>query len=131
MGVWGALMFAVYPVSVARAHDRFDGRDTVAVSAGLLLAYSIGACASPLLASATMAVMNNPFGLFAFWCLTHTVFAAVIYYCKAMEKVVRVPVADQVAFVPMESTTPVVMALDPRNEPQAHGPMDHKVNVRA
>jgi MFS family permease len=67
MGLWGALMFAVYPISVARAHDLFDGQDTVGVSSGLLLAYSIGACASPLLASAAMAVLKNPFGLFAFW----------------------------------------------------------------
>jgi MFS family permease len=131
MGCWGALMFAVYPVSVARAHDRFDGRDTVAVSAGLLLAYSIGACASPLLASAAMAAVDDPFGLFAFWCLTHTVFAAVIYYCKTMEKVVLVPVADQVAFVPMESTTPVVMALDPRSEPQVPKSMEQDVKVSA
>lgn len=116
MGLLGALMFAVYPVSVARAHDLLDGQDTVAVSAGLLLAYSIGGCASPLLASAVMAGLKNPFGLFGLWSLTHIAFAAAIFYFKAKEKLVVVPVEDQVAFLPMKSTTPVVMALDPRNE---------------
>ena len=116
MGLWGALMFAIYPIAVARAHDRFEGRDAMAVSAGLLLAYSIGACVSPLLASTTMSLLKTPFGLFAFWCFTHVAFAGAIFYFKAKEKVAQVPVEEQVAFVPMESTTPVVMALDPRGE---------------
>ena len=131
MGLWGALMFAVYPIAVARAHDRFEGRDAAAVSAGLLLAYSLGACASPLLASATMALLHTPFGLFAFWCLTHIAFAGAIFYFKAKEKVAHVALEDQVAFVPMESTTPVVLALDPRNETQSDVPMNPAVEVKA
>ena len=67
MGLFGALMFAVYPLSVARAHDIFGGQDAVAVSAGLLFAYSIGASVSPLLASGVMTLLDSPFGLFAFW----------------------------------------------------------------
>ena len=100
MGLWGTLMFAVYPVSVARAHDLFDGRDTVAVSTGLLLAYSIGASVSPILASAVISLLNNPFGLFAFWCITHIFFAGVIFYFKAKEKVVTVPVESQSLLYP-------------------------------
>jgi MFS family permease len=130
MGLWGALMFAIYPVSVARAHDLLDGQDTVAVSTGLLLAYSIGGCISPLLASAVMAGLNNPFGLFGLWCLTHIAFVAAIFYFKAKEKVVVVPVADQVAFVPMESTTPVVMALDPRNETHSAPLLNRQIKAR-
>jgi hypothetical protein len=83
----------------------------------LLFAYSVGACASPLLASAAMTALDTPFGLFGFWCLTHTVFAGLIVTFKAREKVAHVAVADQVAFVPMKTTSPVVMALDPRNAP--------------
>ena len=44
MGFFGALAFAIYPVSVARAHDVFGGQDAVAVSTGLLFSYSVGAC---------------------------------------------------------------------------------------
>jgi MFS family permease len=119
MGLLGALVFAVYPVSVARAHDIFGGADTVAVSAGLLFAYSIGASVSPVLASGVMTLLDTPFGLFAFWCLVNSAFAAVAIYLRQWEKIETVPVEDQVAFVPMKSTSPVaVMALDPRNDPQ-------------
>jgi MFS family permease len=121
MGLFGALAFAVYPVSVARAHDIFGGRDAVAVSAALLFAYSIGASASPLLASGMMLLLDTPFGLFAFWSLNNVVFAAVAVYLRRYEKVKIVPVKDQVAFVPMKSTSSVVMALDPRSDIETEG----------
>ncbi len=118
MGTFGALMFAVYPVSVARAHDVFGGQDVVAVSAGLLFAYSIGASVSPLLASGVMTLLDSPFGLFAFWLLINGAFAVVILYLRKKEKVEIVAVEDQVAFVPMKSTSSVVMSLDPRTDPE-------------
>jgi MFS family permease len=91
MGIWGALMFAVYPISVARAHDIYEGKDSVAVSAGLLFAYSLGACASPLLASGVMTALDNPFGLFAFWLLVHALFAGVIFYYQAGRRLPMFP----------------------------------------
>jgi MFS family permease len=118
MGLFGALMFAVYPVSVARAHDIFGGKDAVAVSAGLLFAYSIGACVSPILAAGVMTLLDTPFGLFAFWCLVNGAFAVITLYLRKQEKVETVAVEDQVAFAPMKSTSPVVMSLDPRNDPE-------------
>lgn len=116
MGLFGALMFAVYPISVARAHDIFGVQEAVAVSAGLLFAYSIGASVSPVLASGMMALLDSPFGLFAFWFLINGAFAVVTLYLKKQEKVEIVAVEDQVAFVPMKSTSPVVMSLDPRSD---------------
>jgi MFS family permease len=41
IAVSGALIFTVYPISVARAHDLFGESDTMAVSAGLLFAVTI------------------------------------------------------------------------------------------
>jgi MFS family permease len=119
MGLFGALMFAVYPVSVARAHDLFGGQNAVAVSAGLLFAYSLGASVSPLLASGMMTLLDSPFGLFAFWCLINGIFAAVSLYLRRQEKVEIVAVKDQVAFVPMKTTSSVVMSMDPRSGPEA------------
>jgi hypothetical protein len=119
------------PLSIARAHDLLDGQGTVAVSAGFLLAFSIGGCLGPLLASAVMAVLKNPFGLFCLWSLTHIAFAAAIFYFKAKEKVVVVPVEDQVAFVPMKSTTLVGMALDPRNETLGATQLNRQIKARA
>ena len=120
MGTFGALIFAIYPVSVARTHDVFGGQDVVAVSAGLLFAYSIGACVSPLLASGMMTLLDSPFGLFAFWFLINGAFAMVTLYLRKQEKVDIVSVEDQVAFVPMKSTSAVVMSMDPRNDPESN-----------
>jgi MFS family permease len=124
MGLFGALVFAVYPVSVARAHDIFGGQDTVAVSAGLLFAYSVGASVSPVLASGVMTLLNTPFGLFAFWCLIHGTFAAISFYLRKQEMVMIVPVEDQVAFMTMKSTSPVVMAMDPRTRRPSDSGLD-------
>ncbi len=118
MGVFGALMFAVYPVSVARVHDIFGGQEAVAVSAGLLFAYSIGASVSPLLASGMITLLDSPFGLFAFWLLINGAFAVATLYLRKQEKIEIVAVEDQVAFVPMKSPSAVVMSMDPRNDPE-------------
>ena len=103
---------------MARAHDIFGGKDAVAVSAGLLFAYSIGACVSPILASGVMTLLHTPFGLFAFWCLINGTFAVTTLYLRKQEKVEIVAVEDQVAFAPMKSTSPVALSLDPRNDPE-------------
>jgi MFS family permease len=117
MALLGVMMFAVYPVAVARAHDIFGGQEAVAVSAALLFAYSIGASLSPILASGLMTLLNTPFGLFAFWAIVNAALAGITLYLRKREKIEIVPVAEQVAFVPMRSTTPVATALDPRTEP--------------
>ena len=117
MALLGVMMFAVYPVAVARAHDIFGGQEAVAVSAALLFAYSIGASLSPILASGLMTLLNTPFGLFAFWAIVNAALAGITLYLRKREKIEIVPVEEQVAFVPMRSTTPVATALDPRAEP--------------
>ena len=122
MGLFGALAFAVYPVSVARAHDVFGGQDVIAVSAGVLFAYSIGASVSPMLASMVMTLLGTPYGLFAFWFAVNGGFAVIAFYLRKREKVEIVAVEDQVAFVPMKSTSPVAMTLDPRTDP----PIDNR-----
>jgi MFS family permease len=122
MGLFGALAFAVYPVAVARAHDIFGGKDAVAVSAGLLCAYSIGASISPVLASGMMTLLDTPFGLFAFWGLVNGSFAVVTLVLRKRERIDIVAVENQVAFVPMQGTSPVAMTLDPRSEPESGSP---------
>lgn len=119
MGLFGPLIFAVYPVAVARAHDIFGGQEAVAVSAGLLFAYSIGASLSPVLASGLMTVMGTPFGLFAFWSLVNAALAGITIYLRKREKIEIVPVEEQVAFVPMKSTSPVATTMDPRTVPES------------
>ena len=116
--LFGALMFAVYPVSVARTHDIFGGQDAVAVSAGLLFAYSIGASVSPVLASGVMTLLDSPLAFSRSGVLINGAFAVVTLYLRKQEKIEIVAVEDQVAFVPMKSTSAVVMSLDPRSGPE-------------
>ncbi|WP_054697751.1 MFS transporter [Desulfosarcina cetonica] len=121
MGLFGAMGFGVYPVSVARAHDIFGGRDAVAVSAALLFAYSTGASASPILVSWVMTWLGTPLGLFAYWSVINASLAILTVYLRKREIIDIVPVEEQVAFVPMRSTSPVATALDPRTEPEVGG----------
>jgi MFS family permease len=118
MAIFGGLMFAVYPVAVARANDVFEGKDAVAVSSALLLCYSIGAVFGPILASITMTLLSTPFGLFAYWSLVAGVFALITIYLKHKERITIIDPDDQVNFVPMKSTSSVAMLLDPRADAQ-------------
>jgi MFS family permease len=114
MGLFGGLAFAIYPLSVARAHDRFKGKNIVSVSAGLLLSYSIGATLGPILASGCMAFLKNPHGLFFYWFIVSILFAFLILYLRYRELVKIVPVESQTAFIPMKNAAAVVTPLDPR-----------------
>jgi MFS family permease len=116
MAIFGGLIFAVYPVAVARANDVFEGKDAVAVTSALLLCYSIGAVFGPILASALMALVKSPYGLYVYWSLVAAVFAAATLYLKLREKITIVPVPEQVNFVPLKNTSSVAVVLDPRTD---------------
>jgi MFS family permease len=65
----GASCFVLYPVSVAHAHDRVDRRDSVAVSATLVLAYGVGSATAPLALSGALELAGPralPVGLAVF-----------------------------------------------------------------
>jgi MFS family permease len=116
MAIFGGLVFAVYPVAVARANDVFEGQDAVAVSSALLLCYSIGAIFGPILASIAMTLLNTSYGLFVYWSLVAGVFAVVTIYLKHKERVTIIQPAEQVNFAPMKNTSSVAMVLDPRTD---------------
>jgi MFS family permease len=114
MAIFGGLLFAIYPVAVARANDVFEGKHAVAVSSALLLCYSIGAIFGPILASITMTLLNTPYGLFVYWSMVAGVFAITTIYLKYKEKITIIQPAEQVTFAPMKNTSSVAMVLDPR-----------------
>ncbi len=114
MAIFGGLMFAIYPVAVARANDVFEAKDAVAISSALLLCYSIGAIFGPILASTVMTLLNTPYGLYVYWAVVAGVFAVITIYLKHKEKITPIAVAEQVNFVPMKNTSSVAMLLDPR-----------------
>jgi MFS family permease len=116
MAIFGGLIFAVYPVAVARANDVFEGKDAVAVSSALLLCYSIGAVFGPILAAAVMALLKTPYGLYVYWSLVAAVFAVITIYLKHKERITIIPVAEQGNFVPMKNTSSVALVLGPGAE---------------
>ena len=116
MAIFGGLIFAIYPVAVARANDVFDGKDAVAVSSALLLCYSIGAIFGPILASFIMTLLNTPYGLYVYWSLITGVFAAITIYFKQQEKITIIQPSEQVNFMPMKNTSSVAMMMDPRTD---------------
>jgi len=116
MAIFGGLIFAVYPVAVARANDVFAGKNAVAVSSALLLCYSIGAIFGPILASITMTLLNTPYGLYVYWSMVAGVFALMTVYLKHKERITIIHPAEQVTFVPMKNTSSVAMVLDPRTD---------------
>ena len=60
-----AVAFSMYGVVTSYVNDCIPADERVAVSAGLLLIFSVGASAGPTLASATMSVAG-PSGLYLF-----------------------------------------------------------------
>jgi len=120
MGLFGGLIFTIYPVAVARAHDLFKPREIIPVSTGLLLAFSIGATAGPVAASSAMAVTGTPYGFFGYIIVIGLAYAFVAIGLRFKEGVVIIPVEEQVDFVPMKETTTVAVMMDPRTETEAH-----------
>lgn len=116
MGLYGGIMFAIYPVAVARAHDLFEPNDIIPVSAGLLLAYSIGAAVGPVAASSVMALTGNPYGFFGFCFLCGASYALGTVSLRRKERVAIIAVEEQVDFVPMKDTSTIALMIDPRSE---------------
>jgi MFS family permease len=73
--VYVAVAFSMYGVVASYVNDCIPSDQRIAVSAGLLLIFSLGACGGPTLASATMA-MAGPAGLYLFTALVMGVLAA-------------------------------------------------------
>ena len=106
--VGGGSVATLYPLSVAHANDCLREESVVAITAGLLLAYGLGAIAGPILATTVMVGLGAP-GLFygaAVPCMVLAGYAAFRIYKHA-------PV-EQDRYAPVAQTTPAVLELDPR-----------------
>jgi MFS family permease len=113
-GLYGAMTFPAYPLSVAHANDLVQRKRAVKISSGLLMTFSIGAVFGPLLASMIMAEAGNR-ALFV-----HAALAQVLMVMVMVVRISRRPqppivAADEYVVVPR--TTPAVFDLDPRAEP--------------
>lgn len=93
--IWGAGSFTIYPISVAHSNDHADPNDFVSVSAGLLLAYGLGATVGPILASLLMSRMSEP-ALYLF--IAGMYLPLAIFALARIRRVEQVPAEEQVSF---------------------------------
>ena len=107
--LFGGFAFALYPLCVAHSNDHLTEEQRVGASSGLVLTYSAGAVAGPLIGSAGMQVIGiqGLFAMIAAIALLGVVFAL-------WRTIVGKPVnaADQQAFQPLPRTTPMAAVLE-------------------
>jgi MFS family permease len=117
--VFTSLAFTLYGLSVAHANDFIPPEHMVAASAGLLLAFGLGASLGPTL-SALLIADSGPSGLFVFFAAVMILLALFTLYRMVTGK--PVPLAEKTAFVAIPATTPVLTELDPRLEASKGSP---------
>jgi len=108
--LFGGLSFALYPLCVAHANDHLLPDQRVAASGGLVLTYSAGAAAGPLLAASVMTVAGAP-GLFLF--IATCAGAALLFGLWRQTRTLPVPAEQQQTYQVLPRTTPISAALDP------------------
>jgi len=104
------LGFVVYPLSVGHANDHITSQNRVAISGGLLLAYSIGAAMGPVLAAFAMRQAGD-YALFGY--IGAVAFVIGLFAIWRMTRRAPIPVAQQGAFQAVPRTSPVALELDP------------------
>jgi MFS family permease len=114
------VVFTIYPVAMARAQDNIDKEDIVPASAALILFFGLGACFGPVIASAVMA-QTGPWGFYYFTGACGGVFSLAAFIGR---KKMAGKVEDQVPFIPMPKTSPMVGVLDPRSNSEDYLPGD-------
>ena len=114
--VFGAAIYAMYPVIIAHANDNAADGNYIMISGGLLMVFGLGSIVGPLVAGAAMSAVG-PTGLFMTIAVAH-----VLLILQAIWRISRrppVPQEEKVDFVPVpgvRSTTPETIALGASEE---------------
>jgi MFS family permease len=106
------LVFTIYPVAMARAQDNINKKDIVPLSAALIVFFGIGACFGPILASFVISKIG-PFGLYYYTAACSGLLGVVVLSLR--NKLPR-NFEEQVPYIPIPRTSPVVSTIDPRRE---------------
>ncbi|NMM37220.1 MAG: MFS transporter [Glaciimonas sp.] len=109
--LYGGLVFTLYGLNVAYVNDLIDSSILLEVASGLLLVHGVGSAIGPTLAG----VLMDAFGaasLMLFFALVLGLFA--MFISHRMKLFPEVPAADKSGYVVMNSSSPVVLQMDPR-----------------
>jgi MFS family permease len=107
--LFGGFAFALYPLCVAHSNDHLEEDERIGASSGLVLTYSVGAMAGPLVGSAGMGALG-PTGLFAGITLLAASGAAFGIWRSIASA--PVPADEQQAFQSLPRTTPMAAVLE-------------------
>lgn len=111
VGVFGAAIFAMYPIIVAHANDHAPAGTSIQVSGGLLMVFGVGSIIGPLFAGALMTGIG-PSGLFLTTVAAHSLMIA--YTLLRIARSPAVPAEEKAAFqisMPARVVTPETAAL--------------------
>ena len=112
LAVCFGMVFTIYPVAMARAQDNIDKEEIVPVSAALILFFGIGAFLGPIAASFLMSKIG-PFGLYYFTAGCGGILGIVVL---GLRNKLPSNFEEQVPYIPIPRTSPVISNIDPRGE---------------
>lgn len=112
--LFGGFAFALYPLCVAHSNDHLSEDERVGASSGLVLTYSVGAMAGPMIGSLGMSLMG-PDGLFGVIGVIATL-GALFGLLRTLARP-SVPAEEQQAFQSLPRTTPMAAVLE-SDDPQ-------------
>lgn len=110
---FGGLAFPLYSISVAHANDQLDPTELVPAAGGLLMFYSLGSTAGPIMATQVMQRAGND-GLFLHMAAVCSVTSAFGLWRTLTQPAMAA--AAQVPYQPVPQTSLAVAELDPRME---------------
>jgi MFS family permease len=116
IAIFGAANFPVYTLALAHANDLVPKQRAIEVSGGLLLVFSLGAVAGPVLGSLAMTAFGYP-AVFLMTAIGHLLIVAIVIVRARARPVLSDRHHEDFVLVPR--STPVVYELDPRAEPTA------------
>jgi MFS family permease len=115
----GGALSNIYPLTMAQAFDYLDRDQYVAAASRLLMVFSAGAVAGPLIASAAMGAFG-PHAYFAVIGAGAAGLVGFVFYRMLRRR--ALPVEQQEEFVPMPRLSPEAAALHPEAELGAEEP---------
>lgn len=116
VAVFGAAIFAMYPIIVAHANDHAPPGTSIQVSGGLLMVFGLGSIVGPLVAGLAMTEMG-PRGLFLTTVVAHVLM--ILFAIWRIRVKAAVPTSAKSAFkitVPARAATPETAALSASEE---------------
>lgn len=111
VGLFGAAIFAMYPIIVAHANDHAPAGTSIQVSGGLLMVFGLGSIIGPLIAGLLMTRLGVQ-GLFLTTLAAHV--AMIVFTLWRITRRAPVAEADKAAFrisVPARASTPETAVL--------------------